>query len=244
MMTRHGRPQSITSTYDGAETMSATYYYSQDGLDTVRTLTDTAGAIQNKHSYTAFGERYAPLTNVTVEQRYTYTGRELNPVSDSMYYRYRTYEASLGRFGERDPYMALIKPKLLPKSELKNKQQYRKALINGFRDGSDLYIAYFVPHSRDSFGLGCLCSAASVRPTTPCDEVHLGKTTTTTSGATGTCFGIKGLLKCICPILNGPCRVTSVWFCDLVEDPVYGFDAEPTYSPMWVEQSRTNDCFP
>jgi RHS repeat-associated protein len=55
------------------------------------------------YDYTAFGEKYAPLTNVNVEQRYTYTGREKNPVSESMYYRYRTYEASLGRFRGRDP---------------------------------------------------------------------------------------------------------------------------------------------
>jgi len=29
------------------------YYYSQDGLGSVRTLTDSAGAVQNSYDYTA-----------------------------------------------------------------------------------------------------------------------------------------------------------------------------------------------
>ena len=38
-----------------------------------------------------------------VPQRYSYTSRELNPASGSMYYRFRQYHPRLGRFLRRDP---------------------------------------------------------------------------------------------------------------------------------------------
>jgi len=84
-------------------TSAGTYYYSQDGLGSVRTLTDAAGAVVNSYDYLPFGRAYQPGTSVTVEQRYTYTGRELNPASALMYYRYRQYDPRVGRFGARDP---------------------------------------------------------------------------------------------------------------------------------------------
>jgi RHS repeat-associated protein len=83
-------------------TGGSTYYYSQDGLGSVRTLTDSTGAVKNSYDYLPFGGGYQPGTNVAVEQRYTYTGREKNPESALMYYRYRTYDPRVGRFGGRD----------------------------------------------------------------------------------------------------------------------------------------------
>jgi RHS repeat-associated protein len=82
---------------------SATYYYSQDGLGSVRTLTDSTGAVKNTYDYLPFGGALNSGTSVTVEQRYTYTGREKNPESALMYYRYRQYDPRVGRFGGRDP---------------------------------------------------------------------------------------------------------------------------------------------
>jgi len=81
----------------------STYYYSQDGLGSVRTLTDASGAVVNSYDYLAFGGAYSPTAKVSLPQRYTYTGRELNPTSDLMYYRYRTYDPRVGRFAARDP---------------------------------------------------------------------------------------------------------------------------------------------
>ncbi len=81
---------------------SATYYYSQDGRQSVRTLTDSSGTLQNKYDYTVFGETYGPNTSVTIAQRYTYTGRELNSTSGNHYFRYRTYTSPLGAFTSRD----------------------------------------------------------------------------------------------------------------------------------------------
>jgi RHS repeat-associated protein len=80
-----------------------THYYSQDGLGSARTLTDSLGVAVNSYDYLPFGEAYQPGTSVTVEQRYTYTGREKNPSSLLMYYRYRQYDPRVGRFEGRDP---------------------------------------------------------------------------------------------------------------------------------------------
>ena len=54
--------------------------------------------------FDAFGQTYAPNTSVTVEQRYQWTGRSLNPVSGLYNHRYRqSYDPGVGRFGQRDP---------------------------------------------------------------------------------------------------------------------------------------------
>jgi RHS repeat-associated protein len=59
--------------------------------------------VKNTYDYLPFGGAHQPGTSVTVEQRYTYTGREKNPESALMYYRYRQYDSRVGRFGGRDP---------------------------------------------------------------------------------------------------------------------------------------------
>jgi len=81
----------------------ASLYYSQDGLGSVRMMTDAGGAVVNAYDYDAFGSPYAPNTVEAVSQRYGYTGREKSAVGGPMYYRYRTYSSSVGRFGRRDP---------------------------------------------------------------------------------------------------------------------------------------------
>jgi RHS repeat-associated protein len=85
-------------------TGGSTYYYSQDGLGSVRTLTDSTGAVKNSYDYLPFGGAYQPGTSVTVEQRYTYTGRERDAASDIMYYRYRPYDPRIGWMLNRNPW--------------------------------------------------------------------------------------------------------------------------------------------
>ncbi|MCI5116177.1 MAG: RHS repeat-associated core domain-containing protein, partial [Candidatus Electrothrix sp. AX1] len=89
---------SMTDTASGK-----TYYYSQDGLGSVRTLADSGGVVQNAYDYTAFGETFAANTVVNVGQRYAYTGREKTSNTDMMYYRWRMYDSGVGRFVHRDP---------------------------------------------------------------------------------------------------------------------------------------------
>ncbi len=80
------------------------YYYSQDGLGSVRTLTNSSGNLANHYDHDAFGVPQAVMTSESVENRYTYTGRETSGVSGGpMYYRYRMTFNEIGRFGRRDP---------------------------------------------------------------------------------------------------------------------------------------------
>jgi RHS repeat-associated protein len=84
---------------------SATFFYHQDGLGTVTDLTDAAGATAKSYSYDAYGNILE--SPGTVEQPYTYTGREFDSESGLYYYRARNYDPALGRFLQEDP-MGLV----------------------------------------------------------------------------------------------------------------------------------------
>ncbi|MHC5058938.1 MAG: hypothetical protein ACYTKD_30145, partial [Planctomycetota bacterium] len=83
---------------------SATYYYSQDGLGSVRTLTDSSGDLKNNYDYLPFGGPHQPGTNVTVEQRYGHRGREAATKSSLQFYRTRWMAPQLGIMLRRNPW--------------------------------------------------------------------------------------------------------------------------------------------
>jgi RHS repeat-associated protein len=100
--------QYVTATIDENLSMTGvaegnTYYYSHDGLYSVRTLTDVGGVIKNSYDYTAFGVEYVHNSFVLVPQRYHFTGRELCSVASLQYNRRRMYDADIGRWISRDP---------------------------------------------------------------------------------------------------------------------------------------------
>jgi len=79
----------------------STFFYHQDGLGTVTDLTDSAGATTKSYSYDAYGT-IVDQTG-TVEQPYTYTGRELDAETGLYYYRARYYNPNTGIFLRHDP---------------------------------------------------------------------------------------------------------------------------------------------
>ena len=79
----------------------ATFFYHQDGLGTVTDLTDSTGATAKSYSYDAYGNILE--SPGTIEQPYTYTGREFDSESGLYYYRARAYDAGAGRFLQKDP---------------------------------------------------------------------------------------------------------------------------------------------
>ena len=81
----------------------STFFYHQDGLGSVTDLTDSTGATAKSYSYDAYGT-IVDQTG-TVEQPYTYTGREFDSESGIYYYRARYYDASTGRLLQKDPIM-------------------------------------------------------------------------------------------------------------------------------------------
>ena len=79
----------------------STFFYHQDGLGTVTDLTDSTGVTAKSYSYDAYGNIVEQTG--TVEQPYTYTGREFDQDTGLYYYRARYYDATTGRFLQQDP---------------------------------------------------------------------------------------------------------------------------------------------
>jgi RHS repeat-associated protein len=98
-----GTPLVVASTTVGVTTPIAngTLFYHQDGLGTVTDLTDSAGVTAKSYSYDAYGNILE--SPGTVEQPYTYTGRELDSETGLYYYRARYYDVGTGRFLQKDP---------------------------------------------------------------------------------------------------------------------------------------------
>jgi RHS repeat-associated protein len=86
----------ISATRDGQ-----TYYYHTDTLGSVTELTDSSGLVVQSYRYDAFGAIVQRCGSV--ENPFTYTGRELDEGTGLYYYRARYYDAELGRFISRDP---------------------------------------------------------------------------------------------------------------------------------------------
>lgn len=78
-----------------------TYFYHKNGLGSVVNLTDGAGSVVNSCIYKSFGEIYSQTG--TVQQPFTFTGREYDPENGLYYYRARYYDPKTGRFWTRDP---------------------------------------------------------------------------------------------------------------------------------------------
>ena len=79
----------------------STFFYHQDGLGTVTDLTDSAGSTAKSYAYDAYGT-IVDQTG-TVDQPYSYTGRELDSETGLMYHRARYYDPRNGRFLQKDP---------------------------------------------------------------------------------------------------------------------------------------------
>ena len=82
----------------------ATSYYQADGLGSVTSLSNPAGALANTYTYDSFGKLTASAGTVT--NPFRYTGREFDPETNLYFYRARYLDASLGRFlaEDRDRY--------------------------------------------------------------------------------------------------------------------------------------------
>jgi RHS repeat-associated protein len=112
--------EDILLEYDGTNTLQARYthgpgidepiavtkgttpfYYHQDGLGSVTDLTDSAGVTAKSYAYDAYGNILE--SPGTLDQPYTYTGREFDSESGLYHYRARYYDPATGIFLEKDP---------------------------------------------------------------------------------------------------------------------------------------------
>ena len=80
---------------------AATSYYHADGLGSVTSLSNAAGALAQTYTFDSFGKQTASSGSLT--NPFQYTARESDSETGLDYYRARYYDPSAGRFISEDP---------------------------------------------------------------------------------------------------------------------------------------------
>jgi RHS repeat-associated protein len=80
---------------------TTTSYYEQDGLGSVTSLSNSAGAVAETYAYDSYGK--ATASTGTLVNPFQYTGREFDSETGVYYYRARYFDPSAGRFLSQDP---------------------------------------------------------------------------------------------------------------------------------------------
>ncbi len=79
----------------------STSYYQADGLGSVTSLSNAAGALAQTYTFDSFGKQTAASGSLT--NTFRYTGRESDVETGLYYYRARYYDPGIGRFLAEDP---------------------------------------------------------------------------------------------------------------------------------------------
>lgn len=80
---------------------STTSYYEADGLGSVTSLSNAAGALAQTYTFDSFGNQTA--TSGSLVNSFQYTGRESDPETGLYFYRARYYDPQSGHFLREDP---------------------------------------------------------------------------------------------------------------------------------------------
>jgi RHS repeat-associated protein len=78
-----------------------TSYFEQDGLGSIASLSNAAGALAETYTYDSFGKLLASTGTLT--NPFQYTAREYDSETGQYYYRARYYNPTTGRFLSEDP---------------------------------------------------------------------------------------------------------------------------------------------
>ncbi len=80
---------------------AATSYYHADGLGSVTSLSNAAGALAQTYTFDSFGKLTGSSGSLT--NPFQYTAREFDSETSLYYYRARYYDPNVGRFLREDP---------------------------------------------------------------------------------------------------------------------------------------------
>jgi RHS repeat-associated protein len=80
---------------------SATSFYNADGLGSITSLANAAGALAQTYTFDSFGKQTASTGSLT--NPFQYTGRESDSETGLYYYRARYCDPTIGRFLREDP---------------------------------------------------------------------------------------------------------------------------------------------
>jgi len=78
-----------------------TSYYQADGIGSITSLSNSAGALANTYTYDSFGKQIASTGTLT--NPFRYTAREFDTETNLYFYRARYYDPNPGRFLTEDP---------------------------------------------------------------------------------------------------------------------------------------------
>ncbi|HVO79157.1 MAG TPA: RHS repeat-associated core domain-containing protein [Terriglobales bacterium] len=78
-----------------------TSYYEQDGVNSVTSLSNSAGALAQTYTFDSFGKQTASSGSLT--NPFQFTGREFDTETAIYEYRVRYYDPNVGRFLREDP---------------------------------------------------------------------------------------------------------------------------------------------
>jgi RHS repeat-associated protein len=76
-------------------------YYLSDGIRSITSLSNSAGALANTYTYDSFGK--LTTSTGTLTNPFQFTAREFDQESGIYYYRARYYDPQIGRFASEDP---------------------------------------------------------------------------------------------------------------------------------------------
>jgi RHS repeat-associated protein len=80
---------------------STNAYYLSDGIRSITSLSNSAGALANTYTYDSFGKLTASTGTLT--NPFQFTGREFDQETGAYFYRHRYYDPQTGRFTSQDP---------------------------------------------------------------------------------------------------------------------------------------------